>query len=85
MQEMLTGVLTGPGITPAAGEVLNDLSGGRNDGRPVLPVLIDRADPAKFLVLWKEMPGPDRQGQAARRAAAQAARDMRGPTGSEQA
>ena len=73
IQEMLTGVVSGPGIAPVAGEVLNDLKGGHNDGRPVLPALVDRADPAKFLVLWDELPGWSSQAQAARQAAEQAA------------
>jgi hypothetical protein len=55
MQEMLTGVVTAPGVGPVAAEAMNDLRHGRGIGREVLPVLVDRADPAKMQVLWDEL------------------------------
>ena len=78
MREMLTGVVTGPGVGPAPAEALNDLKRGRAIGRDVLPVLVDRADPSTMLVLWDELPPFDGRAEA-RRAAEQAARTMRDP------
>ena len=71
-REMLTGVVTGPGIVATAGEHLSDTSG-RWVGHDVLPVLIDRADPTNFTVLWDEIPKPDFRAQA--RAQAEQAAD----------
>jgi hypothetical protein len=68
MQEMLTGVVTGPGVGPVAGEAMNDLRHGRAIGRGVLPVLVDRADPAKMLVLWDELPAYDSRAEATQQA-----------------
>ena len=77
-REMLTGVVTGPGIAPTAGEHLGDLDG-RYVGRDVLPALVDRADPTTFIVLWDELPKPDFRAEARARAqqAADAARSGR--------
>ena len=71
-REMLTGVVTGPGIAPTAGEHLDD-SEGRYISHDVLPALVDRAEPAKFIVLWDELPKPDFRAEA--RAQAQQAAD----------
>ncbi|WP_216900492.1 hypothetical protein [Nocardia alni] len=68
MQEMLTGVVTGPGVGPVAGEAMNDLRHGRAIGREVLPVLVDRADPTKMLVLWGELPAYDSRAEARQQA-----------------
>jgi hypothetical protein len=57
IQEMLIGVVTAPGIEPTAGEALNDLQHPHDVsafGASVLPALVDRADPARFVVLWQE-------------------------------
>lgn len=75
MQEMLTGVVTGPGIPPTPGEHLWD-TGGRWIGQDVLPVLADRSDPARFVILWDELPTPDWRADA-RGEAARAAERMR--------
>ena len=76
LQVMLTGVVTGPGIPPTPAEHLrNDLSG-REFGRDVLPALIDRADPARVVILWDEIPTPDPRQQALQQAA-HAAEQMR--------
>jgi hypothetical protein len=74
-REMLTGVVTGPGIATTAGEHLGDTDG-RWVGRDVLPALIDRDDPSKFIVLWAEIPKPDFRAQA-RQQAQQAADAIR--------
>jgi len=75
MREMLTGVVTGPGIPATPGEHLTDI-GGRWVGHDVLPVMVDRSDPARFVVLWDEVPKPDWRDDA-RREAARAAEQMR--------
>ena len=75
MQEMLTGVVTGPGIPPTPGEHLWD-TGGRWIGQDVLPVLADRSDPARFVIWWDELPTPDWRADA-RGEAARAAERMR--------
>jgi hypothetical protein len=73
-REMLTGVVTGPGISPTPGEHLTDVSG-RWVGQDVLPVQVDRADPSRFVVLWDEVAKPDYRAQA-RDQAQQAAERM---------
>ncbi len=72
-RQMLTGVVTGPGIAPTPGEHLDDESG-RRIGHDVLPILVDRADPTRFLILWDEIPKPDFQAQARIQAEQEAAR-----------
>ncbi len=67
-REVLTGVVTGPGIPPTAGEHLNDTAG-RWVGHDVLPVMVDRSDPARFVILWDEVPKPDFRADARREAA----------------
>lgn len=59
MQEMLTGVVTADGVVPFAAEVLNDLRHGRGIGRQPLPVVFERTDPKKIVVLWEEVAEPD--------------------------
>ena len=76
-REVLTGVVTGPGIPPTAGEHLNDTAG-RWVGHDVLPVMADRSDPARFVILWDEVPAPDFRADA-RREAARAAQQMQSP------
>lgn len=71
-RDVLTGVVSGPGVAPTAGEHLADIDG-RWVGRDTLPVTIDRAEPTKFVVLWDEVPKPDFRAQA--RAQAQQAAD----------
>ncbi len=81
MQEMLTGVVTAPGIGPAAGEALNDLKhphGVSTLGRSVLPVLVDRADPARFVILWQEVGLRDYRAEAREQAQQAAARVQAG-------
>lgn len=73
----LTGVVTAPGIPATAGEHLSDGHGRWAIGDE-LPALIDRADPAKFVILWDEAKQPtanDRLKQQALQAA-QAQADM---------
>jgi hypothetical protein len=67
IQEMLIGVVTAPGIEPTAGEALNDLQHPHDVsafGTSVLPALVDRADPARFVVLWQEAGLRDDQAEA---------------------
>lgn len=79
MQEMLTGVVTAPGIGPTAGEALNDLrhphgviaSAYRSSA---LPVLVDRADPTRFVILWQEVGLRDYRAEARTQAQQAAAR-----------
>jgi hypothetical protein len=79
MQEMLTGVVTAPGVAATPGEALNDLVHGHDGSfRDVLPCLVDRADPTRFVVLWDDVVEPDAQAEARNRAA-EAATEMRGP------
>ena len=71
MRETLTGVVTGPGVPPTPGEHPDDRRG-RRIGHDVLPALVDRADPTRFVILWDEIPVPDFRADAreqARRAA----------------
>ncbi len=79
-REMLTGVVTGPGVAPTPGEHLTDTDG-RWVGRDVLPVMVDRADPARFVVLWDEVPKPDWRADARRQAADAAQRMSAGAAG----
>ncbi len=71
---MLTGVVTGPGLPPTAGEHLDDKSGRWFDDY-VLPVTVDRSDPAQFVILWDEVAKPDHRADA-RQQAARAAEQM---------
>ena len=67
IQEMLIGVVTAPGIEPTAGEAPNDLRHPHDVsafGESVLPALVDRADPARFIVLWQEAALRDDQAKA---------------------
>jgi hypothetical protein len=67
----LTGVVTAPGIPATAGEHDSDLRGRWAIGDE-LPALVDRADPAKFVILWHEVKQPnisDRLKQSAQTAA----------------
>ena len=86
MRETLTGVVTGPGIPPTPGEHPDDHRG-RGIGHDVLPVLVDRTDPTRFVIRWDELPVPDFRAQA-REQARQAADGMRqgvGPAPGRQA
>jgi hypothetical protein len=74
LRETLTGVVTGPGIPPTAGEHPDDRRG-RRIGRDVLPALVDRTDPTRFVILWDEIPVPDFRADA-REQARQAAAGM---------
>jgi hypothetical protein len=51
---VLTGVLTAPGIPAASAEHRAD-SRGRWVGNDELPIVVDAADPASFVVLWDEV------------------------------
>jgi hypothetical protein len=67
VQEMLIGVVTAPGIEPTAGEALNDRQHPHDVSafrESALPALVDRADPARFVVLWQEAGVPDDQAEA---------------------
>ena len=67
-REVLTGVVTGHGIPPTAGEHLTDTAA-RWVGHDLLPVMVDRSDPARFVILWDEVPKPDFRADARREAA----------------
>jgi hypothetical protein len=71
-REMLTGVVTGPGVAPTPGEHLTDTAG-RWVGHDVLPVTVDRGDPSHFVILWDEVPKPDWRAEARQQAANAAA------------
>ena len=75
MQVILTGVVTGPGIPPTPAEHLRNDHSGRSEHQ-ALPALIDRADPTRVVILWNEIPKPDKRRQALRQAA-DVARQMR--------
>src|SRR5436190_15625300 len=64
-REVLTGVISVPGMPPTAGEHLADTAG-RWVGRDVLPVMADRSDPARFVILWDEVAAPDFRADARR-------------------
>ena len=49
-REVLTGVISVPGMPPTAGEHLADTAG-RWVGRDVLPVMADRSDPARPVII----------------------------------
>lgn len=74
MRETLTGVVTGPGIPPTPAEHPDDRHG-RRIGHDVLPALVDRTDPTRFVVLWEEIAVPDFRAEA-REQARQAADAM---------
>src|SRR5207244_2018194 len=65
---MLTGVVTGPGLPPTAGEHLDDKSGRWFDDY-VLPVTVDRSDPTQFVILCDEVAKPDHRADARQQAA----------------
>jgi hypothetical protein len=74
MQVMLTGVVSGPGIPPTPAEHLrNDFSGREPGADDTFPALIDRADPAQFVILWDEIAKPDPRQEALQEAARVAA------------
>lgn len=78
MQEMLTGVVTAPGVEPTGGEALNDLSRPHDVsgfGDSVLPALVDRADPTRFAILWQEVEVRDHRAEARAQAQEAAERD----------
>ena len=82
MQEMLTGVVSAPGVPPAPGEALNDLAGGHDGSMwPVLPALVDRAAPSRFVILWDELASPGYRGHALDQAARIAEQMRRQPPG----
>ena len=83
LRETLTGVVTGPGIPPTPGEHPDDHQG-RRIGHDVLPALVDRTDPTRFVILWDEIPVPDFRADA-REQARQAAAGMRQGAASAQA
>jgi hypothetical protein len=71
----LTGVITAPGIPATAAEHTGDLLGRWSIGDE-LPVLVDRADLARCVILWDEVTKPavgDRLKQSAREKAQQEA------------
>jgi hypothetical protein len=73
---MLTGVVVAPGLGPVAGECRADQDG-RWVANKVLPALVDRADPTRFVVLWKQVVPRDLRADA-RASAERAARDTDG-------
>lgn len=74
-REMLTGVVTGPGVPATPGEHLDDGTG-RWAGHQVLPAMVDRGDPMNFVILWDEVPRPGPQAGARRTAADAAAQQQ---------
>lgn len=72
IKTMLTGVVVADGVPPTPGEHL-DLHV-RGEFRSSLPVLVDRADPTRFVVLWDEVPAPDPRADARRQAEVEAQR-----------
>lgn len=79
-RRMLTGVVSAPGVAPTAGEHLEDYGIGRGIGRDVLPALVDRDDPSRFVVLWDELAKPDWRTDARTEAQQAAARMQSGAT-----
>jgi hypothetical protein len=78
MREMLTGVVTAPGVEPTGGEALNDLSHPHDVsgfGDSVLPALVDRANPTRFAILWQEVEARDHRAEARAQAQEAAERD----------
>jgi hypothetical protein len=69
----VTGVITAPGVPPTVAECKADQRG-RWAGASELPVLVDRADPTRFEVLWNELPPPNWRQQERDRAEAEAER-----------
>ena len=74
MITVLTGYVEAPGVPRTSTEVVADLN--RDWGNNTqFPALIDRDDPTRFIVLWKEVPrfnsGRDRARRNAERAAEQ--------------
>ena len=72
--EMMTGVVVAPGISPTAGEAMQD-TGGKWVGHDSLPALVDRADPTNFQIVWDDVDKLDERASA-RSVAEQAARTM---------
>lgn len=70
-REMLTGVVSGPGVPATPGEHLDDGTGRRADHQ-ALPVMVDRGNPMNFVILWDEVPRPGPRA-GARRTTADAA------------
>jgi hypothetical protein len=54
-QVRVAGVISVPGMPPATVEHKTD-DGGRWTGARLLPVMVDRSDPSRFVVLWDEGP-----------------------------
>lgn len=67
MRSTLTGVITAPGLAAVPAECPADRHG-RWVGTEVYPVLVDRAEPTRFVVLWDEIARPDWQADARQRA-----------------
>ena len=63
----LTGVLTAPGVPPTPVDHLAD-RGGRWVGNSELPVLVDRANPTRYRILWKRVRRLDARATATRQA-----------------
>lgn len=72
---MLTGVVVADGVPPTPGEHLDRHAIG--EFRRTVPVLVDRADPTHFVVLWDEVAEVDPRAEARRRAEADAQRLQR--------
>jgi hypothetical protein len=81
MRMRLTGVLTAPGVPPTPVDHLTD-RGGRWVGNNELPVLVDRADPTRYVILWKLVQPWDPRAvatQQAQRMAQQLAQELAQP------
>ena len=78
IRTMLTGVVVADGVPPTPGEHLDRHAIG--EFRRSLPVLVDRADPTRFLVLWDETTEVDPRAEARQRAEADAQRLRQGGT-----
>jgi hypothetical protein len=72
MQTMLTGYIEAPGVPRTTAELLAVSNHDWADAGTV-PVLVDRADPSKWVALWKELPRFDGGASNARQAAEDAA------------
>jgi hypothetical protein len=79
----ITGVIVAPGIQATAVEHKAD-DRGRWAGVRELPVLVDRADPARFVILWDEVQPVSWRDQEMQAAQAEAERINAGPPSSYQ-
>ena len=73
-QEMLTGVIIADGLAPTPAQVrVSQQGNGKWQGRDVLPVTVDRANPGKFRIEWDQLVKQEAPDQAALPAGGEAA------------